>query len=172
MTAIHATDYFRYTNNAPKKKERQEILARVKELGDTEATDTRVNNWFIYVRQKEKTRPSFPPPTSASEPNESKWVDARHKTRKFLIPVVNHFISPIHTLTESLALQSGRRSQRNPSETSRSFTINTLPWRASRPNRLMTFGRKVSVPNPSMCACGVSSKYANTLVSHSQTLFP
>ena len=76
-------DYFHNTNPAPKKKERQQILAHLKELGHTEVTDLRITNWFNYRRREEKKRPS----TSASESNEKKWVDAHHKTRKSLIPL-------------------------------------------------------------------------------------
>ena len=82
MTLIHAIDYFQNTNSYPKKQERQEILAHLKELGDTEANDTRVVGWFTQTRQKERKRVSLQPPTLAPELEEKKFVDARHKSRK------------------------------------------------------------------------------------------
>ena len=101
MTKVHATDYFHNTSKAPKKKERQQLLAHLKELGDTEATDARISNWFIYTRRGDKKRPTLSLPTSALEPDEGKWVDARHKSRKSLIPPsIISFLSLIHTLTD------------------------------------------------------------------------
>lgn len=46
---------------------------------------------------------------------------------------------------------------------------NTLPKTAPSTLR-MTFGRKVSVPDLHMCACGASSNHANLLVSRSRAL--
>ncbi|KAF9645398.1 hypothetical protein BDM02DRAFT_3120295 [Thelephora ganbajun] len=79
-------DYFHNTSKAPKKKERERILAHLKELGDTEVTDLRISNWFIYTRREEKKHSSLQLPISVPESNEKKWVDARHKSRKSLIP--------------------------------------------------------------------------------------
>ncbi|KAF9784065.1 hypothetical protein BJ322DRAFT_1021790 [Thelephora terrestris] len=75
-------DYFQRTNKAPKKREREQMLAHLKGLGDTEVTDIRIINWFNHARQEQKRRPSLPFPTSAFDPtdNDTKWVDVRHET--------------------------------------------------------------------------------------------
>jgi hypothetical protein len=86
MTMAHAQDYFHTRSKAPKKKERQLLLAHLKELGDTKVTDIRIVNWFIYHRREEKKHSTLPLSFSAPEPPESKWVDARHKSRKLSIP--------------------------------------------------------------------------------------
>jgi len=95
VTKVYATDYFHQTNKAPKKKARQQILAHLKELGDTEVTDIRVINWFNYQRHSERKRPSSHSLSTSAPPgsDEKAWVDARHKSRKLSIPIVNHFIS-------------------------------------------------------------------------------
>jgi len=80
-----AADYFHHRNKSPKKKERQEILAHLVLLGDTDPNDIRLVNWFTQNRQKERKNSSLlpPTPTFAPEPDEKKWLDARHKSRKF-----------------------------------------------------------------------------------------
>jgi len=82
----HAIDYFHNRNSYPKKKDRQQILVHLKEIGDTEVTDIRVVNWFTSIRQRERKRSSFQPPVLPPESDEKKWVDARHKSRKLSIP--------------------------------------------------------------------------------------
>lgn len=86
VTKVHAIDYFHNTNNKPKQNERDQILAHLRELGDAEATDARITIWFRNFGQKERRRPSLPLSTSALESKEKIWVDARHKSRKSLIP--------------------------------------------------------------------------------------
>ena len=81
VTKVNAIDYFQNTNKAPRKKERQQILAHIKELGNTEVTDSRIVNWFGYRRREDKMR-SLPLSTSTPEPSERKWVNAHHKARK------------------------------------------------------------------------------------------
>lgn len=96
MTGVHIADYFHNTSKAPKKKEREQIFAHLKELGDTEVTDTRISSWFGANRQKERKRPSLPLLTSAPDPNETKWVDAHHETRKWWIPPIIPLTSDSH----------------------------------------------------------------------------
>jgi len=86
VTKVHAIDYSHNTSNKPKQNERDQILAHLKELGEPEVTDARINTWFHNSRQKERKRPSLPLSTSALESKEKIWVDARHKSRKLLIP--------------------------------------------------------------------------------------
>lgn len=87
LESDHAIDYFHNRNSYPKKKERQEILAHLKEIGDTEAADTSLVNWFTSIRQAEKKRRSLLS-IPVTEPDEGKWVDARHKSRKLPIPSI------------------------------------------------------------------------------------
>ena len=77
-----AADYFHNRHNSPKKKERKEIIAHLVELGDTQATDIRLVNWFAQARSKERKKSTPLPLTFAPDPDEKKWLDARHKSRK------------------------------------------------------------------------------------------
>lgn len=99
-----AAEYFHNRNNSPKKKERKEILAHLMELGDTGASDSSLVNWFTSTRQKERRNSSLLPPTFAPEPepDEKKWLDARHKSRKFsILSSIIPYIPLIHTLTDN-----------------------------------------------------------------------
>jgi len=82
-----AADYFHHRNKSPKKKERKEILAHLIELGDMGVHDSSLVNWFNGTRHREKRKSSLlpPTPTFAPDPDEKKWLDARHKSRKFSI---------------------------------------------------------------------------------------
>lgn len=82
MTNFPVVDYFQRTNKAPKKREREQILAHLKELGDPEVTDIRIVNWFNQTRRGERLRPPPPLPLSASDLTDTKWVDVHHETRK------------------------------------------------------------------------------------------
>jgi hypothetical protein len=82
VTGVHVSDYFHNTNKLPKKREREQLIAHLKELGDTEVNDVRINNWFREARKKERTRSPLPFPTSETDPPKTKWVDAHHETRK------------------------------------------------------------------------------------------
>ena len=88
MTSVHVSDYFENTNQSPQKKEREQILARIKELGQTGATDKSIYAWFVYNRRKGRQHRSILFLTSTSDPNEPKWVDAHHETRKLWIPSI------------------------------------------------------------------------------------
>lgn len=99
MTNVHVIDYFRNKNKAPKKTERERIFSHLKELGEPELTDTRISGWFSSNRQRERKRLSLLPPTPPSDPNETKWVDIHHETRKSWIPPIIPFVFLIRTLT-------------------------------------------------------------------------
>ena len=100
VTKVPVIDYYYNTSKSPKKKEREWLLAHLKELGDTEVTDTRISNWFNYRRRDDKRRSTLPSPTLAPDLTEKKWVDAHHETRKSSIqPSIMSSKSSIHTLT-------------------------------------------------------------------------
>lgn len=101
LVVTKVIDYFQNTNKAPRKKERQQILAHIKELGSTEAKDISIINWFNNRRrQDEKFRPSLLS-APAPELSERKWANAHHKARKLLIPSqITPSLATIRTLTE------------------------------------------------------------------------
>jgi hypothetical protein len=82
VTNVHVVDYYYNTSKAPKKKEREQIFAHLKELGETEATDIRITGWFNSKRHRERNRLSLPLQTTTPDPKDTKWVDAHHETRK------------------------------------------------------------------------------------------
>ena len=136
VTKVHAIEYFHNTSKVPKKKEREQILAHLKELGETEVTDARICNWFNNARATEKKQPSPPLPTPASESNEKDWVNARHKSRKLsILSSIISFLFLIRILTDDRWRFSLAIAQKRDLERPRGSLCRTrFPRRCHRPS--------------------------------------
>ena len=168
MTKVPVLDYFRNTNTNPKKKEKEQILAHLKEIGETEASHIRIVNWFNQRRRREKKRQPRPLLIPAPDSKEGKWMDVRHETRKSLIaPSIIIQPSYSHANLRPLALQFGRRSQEIPWLTSRG---SVMPTKVTPIRSPTTVGRKALMQCPCMSACGASSIVPSSVARRDQWL--